>query len=74
MPDRIIICHVCGTTFVFKEADQRRYAELGFKDPKRCPHCRKQKRKPRRLRAVGTELGNSVKDVSQERSNDNTFR
>ncbi len=30
----------------FSEAEQKRYAAAGFEDPKRCPECRRKKRKP----------------------------
>ncbi len=48
MPDTIMTCVICESTFVFGEAEQKRYARLGFEDPKRCPECRKKKRKQAR--------------------------
>ncbi len=48
MPDAIMICMICGSTFEFGEAEQERYERLGFEDPKRCPECRKKKRKQAR--------------------------
>lgn len=45
MPDKIMVCIVCESTFVFKESDQKRYMRLGFEDPKRCPECRRKGRK-----------------------------
>lgn len=48
MPDARMTCVICECTFVFGEAEQQRYARLGFEDPKRCPECRKKKRKQAR--------------------------
>jgi len=48
MPDAMMTCVICESTFVFGEAEQKRYARLGFEDPKRCPECRKKKRKQAR--------------------------
>lgn len=45
MPDKIMICFACENTFVFREDEQERYTKLGFEEPKRCPECRRQKRK-----------------------------
>lgn len=39
--DKQIECVECGTTFVFTEAEQNKFATLGFtNEPKRCKPCR----------------------------------
>ena len=45
MPDKLITCYACENTFIFKESEQKRYATLGFEEPKRCTECRSKKRK-----------------------------
>jgi hypothetical protein len=41
--DKTIICIQCEKPFVFTGADQERFLNSGFADPKRCPECRKKK-------------------------------
>lgn len=38
--DKTIQCSDCGSEFIHPAADQARYAERGFNDPKRCRPCR----------------------------------
>ena len=45
MENMIILCIQCGEEFEFSIGDQRRYREMNFDDPKRCPDCRKKKAK-----------------------------
>lgn len=46
MPDKTLKCVDCGTEFVFTEAQQERFRELGFtNEPKRCGPCRAEKKK-----------------------------
>lgn len=43
--NRKIICKDCGKEFIFTEKQQKQFKELGFKDPKRCKHCREIRKK-----------------------------
>lgn len=45
MPDEVLTCIVCDDPFIFTESEQRRFEQNGFDAPRRCPDCRKQKRK-----------------------------
>lgn len=47
MEDKIIICKDCGEEFVLLVGEQEFYKEKGFDEPKRCPICRKEKKKKR---------------------------
>ncbi len=43
MEDKIITCVQCNDSFVFHAKDRQRFISLGFDEPTRCPHCRKNK-------------------------------
>jgi CxxC-x17-CxxC domain-containing protein len=45
MPDEEILCSDCGKTFPFTQAEKDFYNEKGFVTPKRCPECRKKKKR-----------------------------
>ena len=45
METKWIVCLQCETEFEFDASEQRRYAEKGYDDPRRCPSCRKHKTK-----------------------------
>jgi len=42
--DIVIVCMDCGDKFVFSAAEQDFYADKGFKNPVRCPACRKKRK------------------------------
>lgn len=42
--DRSLTCAQCGSQFVFSADDQAFHASRGYQDPKRCPHCRAERR------------------------------
>lgn len=41
---KYIICQDCGTEFTFRVNKQKKYAERGWSDPKRCPCCLQKRR------------------------------
>jgi CxxC-x17-CxxC domain-containing protein len=43
--DKDITCGDCGLTFVFTEREQEFFASKGFQDPKRCPDCRRARKR-----------------------------
>lgn len=43
MENMIINCIQCGADFEFSIEAQRRYRQMNFDNPKRCPDCRKKK-------------------------------
>ena len=43
MANTTIICIQCDTDFEFSAKDQRKYEQMGFDQPMRCPLCRKHK-------------------------------
>ena len=45
--DRLLQCCDCGSTFLFTADEQHFYRERGFSDPRRCRHCRKDRRSHR---------------------------
>lgn len=45
--DRTLTCSECGMQFVFSAAEQEKFAASGYREPKRCPPCRAQRRKER---------------------------
>lgn len=47
--DEKLVCEDCGSEFVFTAGEQEFYAEKGLVNkPKRCPECRKTRRKQHR--------------------------
>ncbi len=49
--DETLVCEDCGKEFVFSAGEQEFYAEKGLVNkPKRCPDCRKARRKHNRRR------------------------
>lgn len=44
MEDKILQCVECPDTFEFTVGEQKYYNDKGFKEPKRCPICRKNKK------------------------------
>ncbi len=58
--DRELVCADCGATFVFTSAEQEKYAEKQYAEPKRCPACRaarRAKRKQQSARGPGRGRG-----------------
>lgn len=48
MGGKTIECVDCGKTFKLSEEEMAWYESKGFKVPKRCPDCRKARRKDRK--------------------------
>lgn len=46
LTDRELVCKICGKRFIFSKHEQKLYQEFAFKEPKRCPACRR--RRPQR--------------------------
>ena len=44
MPDQIMACSDCHTTFTFTEGEQIFFQEKGFNPPGRCPDCRRRRK------------------------------
>ena len=50
--DEKLICEDCGSEFIFTAGEQEFYAEKGLTNkPKRCPECRKLRRKNNRKKS-----------------------
>ena len=47
LQDKYLVCteKECGTEFLFSVKDQEFFKSKGFGDPKRCPSCRKAKKR-----------------------------
>ena len=65
MEDQTLICEDCGKEFIFSVGEQEFYAEKGLTNtPKRCPDCRKLRRKNSKKRmydAICTKCGAKTK-------------
>ena len=46
--EMIVECAECGKVFTISAEEKEWYKEKGFKIPKRCPKCRKNRRNARR--------------------------
>ena len=47
--DEKLVCEDCGAEFIFTAGEQEFYAEKGLVNkPKRCPECRKARRKKKK--------------------------
>lgn len=44
LKDRILPCRQCGKEFLFTVAEQKRYNEKGWSEPRHCPPCREARR------------------------------
>ena len=42
--DKTLVCGDCGAEFTFSAGEQRYFFSKGLSAPKRCPHCRQQRR------------------------------
>ena len=45
MQTRILECIQCGNSFELSNSEQEYYRHRGFDEPRRCPECRKNKRR-----------------------------
>lgn len=45
--DKTLICKDCGREFIFTAGEQAFYNDKNFREPKRCPECRKIMKKKR---------------------------
>lgn len=55
--DEKLICEDCGAEFIFTAGEQEFYSEKGLVNtPKRCPQCRKQRRKNNRRKKTLYEV------------------
>ena len=45
MTNKWIVCMQCDTEFEYDVIEQRRHAEMGYEPPRRCPDCRKHKKR-----------------------------
>ncbi len=63
--DKTLVCEDCGQEFVFSAGEQEFYAQKGLVNtPKRCPECRKARRKKSRRKmydAVCSQCGAQTK-------------
>ena len=46
--DKILPCKDCDKTFTFTKEEQGFYLKRAYAEPKRCPPCRKKRKKVRR--------------------------
>jgi len=46
--DRKLACEGCGNDFVFSVGEQKFFLQKAFAEPRRCPDCRKGRKKDRR--------------------------
>jgi len=44
MPDRELVCEVCGQTFVYSAAEQAADEQAGYPPPRACRACLQQRR------------------------------
>jgi len=44
MPDQILTCNDCSSTFTFTEGEQDFFKDKGFNPPTRCPDCRRRRK------------------------------
>ena len=44
MPDQILTCSDCSSTFTFTEGEQTFFKDKGFKPPTRCTDCRRRRK------------------------------
>jgi len=44
--DKKIVCVQCQKIFLFEEGEQAFFAQRGLTEPRRCPGCRKDGRRP----------------------------
>lgn len=56
MPDQIITCSDCNTTFTFNEGEQAFFKDKGFNAPTRCAECRR-RRKAEKMAREGNSGG-----------------
>lgn len=45
LKDKEITCKICGSNFIFSIGEQRFYRDRQLAEPRRCPQCRRQKRR-----------------------------
>jgi len=43
--DKFITCCDCGDEFIFEVGEQAYFASKGLSDPKRCPACRRERKR-----------------------------
>jgi hypothetical protein len=44
MPDQILTCSDCSSTFTFTEGEQTFFKDKGFNPPTRCQDCRRRRK------------------------------
>jgi hypothetical protein len=54
--DKTKVCIDCDEQFVFEAGEQQFYAQRQMPETKRCPSCRKRRRKP--IQSIGAEVRN----------------
>lgn len=42
--DRVLVCMVCGGSFLWTAGEREYYRDRGLSDPRRCRHCRRPRR------------------------------
>lgn len=58
-----IECVECGRAFRFDPEERRRYAEAGYAPPRRCPPCRRARRRAREAAPPGTWASDSSPEL-----------
>lgn len=64
--DLKIVCVDCGKEFVFTEAEQGKYKQLGFVQPKRCYDCRRQRKKQRNENLISYKRDTKDRTVDEK--------
>ncbi len=60
--DKVLVCRECGREFTFSQTEKGFYEQRGFSEPRRCPNCRKSRRKAtqaRRCSGCSVELASA---------------
>jgi hypothetical protein len=57
MKDKLLECVQCDNSFIFTVAEQQRFADQGFDEPRRCPDCRRKKAKASENNEVRKDRG-----------------
>lgn len=57
MPDQILTCSDCSSTFTFTEGEQTFFKDKGFNPPTRCADCRRRRKAEKMTRTGGDSYG-----------------
>lgn len=57
MPDQILTCSDCSSSFTFSEGEQSFFKDKGFNPPTRCPDCRRRRKAEKMMRAGDSFAG-----------------